>query len=327
MTTQDTHHAMANPPTPASEGISPAMRKAAECKKLKGDYKVVTRTHRRGAKASSNRESHHVLQDKAMKGLISKYSGFAILLTKTEHKIANAHQTARNCNGGKECVGAATFGELKKDAKGDLEKALENRKNKDTGKPISKAKAKKLAQCIVDEAEKETNKKRKKSKNKKQRRPLKSKDKVKGVKGCLAAGTLLWMDDGARVDVAQLFEGMLLGTSDGARPVQRVARCNGRVQRLVVDGEQIDLSPQHYVQLANGSLRRADALIAGHVVNTHAGPRALTSTHSDHTRSALFSIALPAHAVCHVGAAGLSIALPEYGIAVQGHVRPAIAAI
>lgn len=317
---------MANPPTPATEGVNPALQKKLECDKLKADHKVVARTHKKGAKASSSKESHHVLQDKAMTGRISKYSGFAVLLSKTEHKIANALQTKRNCVGGREGMGAKTFGQLKKDAKSDVTAALKNRKNKDTGKPISGAKLKKLAQCIVDEAVRETQKKRKKNKNKKQRKPLKNDDSVKPVKGCLAAGTQVWLGNGEQINVAQLTEGMLIQTPYGARPVQRVGQCRGQVRRLQLGGEQIDLSPQHFVQLANGSMRRADALLPGHVVRTRSGPKALTATRINDSHNVLFSVALPAHAVCYVGAIGLNVALPSYDVLVQGHVRPLAAA-
>ena len=88
---------MANPPAPVSEGIVVPGHSKATCDKIKAEFGVVTRTHRKGAKASTNKESHHALQDKAMKGLISKYSGWAILLSKTEHAVANSSQIARNC--------------------------------------------------------------------------------------------------------------------------------------------------------------------------------------------------------------------------------------
>lgn len=314
---------MANPPTPASEGISPAMRKAAECKKLKEDYRVVTRTHRKGARASSKRESHHVLQDKALKGLISKYSGWAILLTKTEHKVANAKQIARNCNGGKEGQGPKTFGALKKAAKADIKAALKNRKHKDTGKPISGPKLEKLAQCILDEAVKETNKKRKKNKNKRQRKPLKDGDGVKGVKGCLGAATLVWLARNRQLFAAELREGMQVRTSCGLRRVQRVSQCGGgSMLRLGLAGEEIDLSPEHVVQLASGAMRRAGTLLPGHVLSTRSGPCTLVSNTPVHGRHVLYGIAMRKGAICHVGALGLNIALPGYAIAVKGHVRP-----
>ena len=66
---------MAHPPTPASEGVNPAILRKLECDKLKADHKVVTRTHRKGAKASSGKESHHILQDKAMMLVVKPNGG------------------------------------------------------------------------------------------------------------------------------------------------------------------------------------------------------------------------------------------------------------
>ena len=49
------------------------------CDSLKLKYGIVTRKHCRGS-SNARKESHHILQDKAMTGLISKYSGWAVLL-------------------------------------------------------------------------------------------------------------------------------------------------------------------------------------------------------------------------------------------------------
>lgn len=303
---------MNHPPTPVNEGIAVPLHSKADCDKLKAEFRVVTRKHRRGATAASKKESHHIVQDKAMKGLISKYSGFAILLSKTEHKVANARQIARNCPAGSGGGGGATtFGQLQKDAASDVSAALKNRKSSDTGKPMTAAQAKKLGECIVAEAVRETQKERKRKK----RKPLTEDSKVKPVKGCLTAHTLLLMHDGALLSAAQIAEGDLLQAAGGTPArVARVRPCRGRVQRLVVGQHTIALAPQHRVRLATGALRRADTLMAGHLLDTLHGPVRIDAVSASARRHALYSIALhdavPV-ASAYLGALGVEVGMPR----------------
>lgn len=311
---------MNHPPTPVNEGIAVPLHSKADCDKLKAEFGVVTRTHRRGATAASKKESHHTLQDKAMKGLISKYSGFAILLSKTEHKVANARQIARNCPAGSGGGGGATtFGQLQKDAAEDVSAALKNRKSRDTGKPMSPAQAKKLGECIVAEAVRETQKVRKRKK----RKPLDQNSKVKPVKGCLTAQTLLLMHDGDLLAASRIEEGDLLWATSGTpQHVARVRRCRGPVQRLVLGRRSVALAPQHRVRLATGALRRADTLMAGHVLDTLHGPVRIDAVSQSQRPQALYSIALQAAdgaPSAYIGHLGLEVGMPLRELPVAAH--------
>lgn len=281
------------------------------CESLKLKYGIVTRKHRKGS-GNKRKESHHILQDKAMKGLISKYSGWAVLLnggSGGEHDVVNAAQVARNCPG----PGPKTFGELLKASTEDLEKALVG-KVKD-GNTMSKAEAKAIAKCLVAEAEEETQKARKD----KDRKPLNADSRVKQVEGCLPAGTLVWLNDFERVPVEQLTEGMSLQFASESATITRVERCAGRVVEMALGGFVLALAGHHRVRLDSRRMLRADMLQRGSLVDTDAGPLVVTSVRLCDEVVPLYRFQFAKQGACRIGDGGVWVEVPPNEVRVAAH--------
>jgi len=308
---------MANhPPTGVLESIAQAVFDKDECEALKNEYNIVTRRHSSGANTSGNRrpgdkgkESHHILQDKAMEGLIGKRSGWAVLLDAApggEHDIANTSQIARNCpagSGGGQ--GPKTFGELQKAAKEDLVKALQG---------IGKN-AEKLANCLVVEAVKETEKKRRRRPNKKH--SLKESSRVKPVKGCFAYGTLIWLNDMLRDTVENIKEGSRITTDLGEEIVVRCDYCMSDLVILSFKGShKIALAPSHRVRLANGQYLRANVLRIGHQLESEYGHLSVSGIQRTHSIHNVYNIGVGHSASCKIGEAGLRVELSDIGTSI-----------
>ena len=282
------------------------------CDSLKLKYGIVTRKHCKGS-SNPRKESHHILQDKAMTGLISKYSGWAVLLNAGsggEHDVVNAAQAARNCPGG----GPTSFGELIKASTKDLEGALVGKVN--DGNTMSPAEAKKVAACLVAEAEEETNKARKDKKKK----PLNANSRVDPVsQQCLPAGALVWLDERTRALVETLVEGTMIEVAAGPRPIARVSICAGPLVEIRFGRHRARLAGHHRVRLANASMLRADRLRPGHVVDAAAGPLRVAKVHIGEAVVPLFRFALAQADVCRVGSGGLWIEVEQSSVRVIAH--------
>jgi hypothetical protein len=282
------------------------------CDSLKLKYGIVTRKHRKGS-SNARKESHHILQEKAMKGLVSKYSGWAVLLNAGsggEHDVVNAAQAARNCPGG----GPMSFGGLLQDSTKDLEGALVGKVH--DGNTMSPAEAKKVAACLVAEAEEETNKARKDKKKK----PLTANSKVDPVtQQCLPAGTLVWLDGRSRAAVETLVEGTLIEVAQGPRPIARVTTCAGPLVEIRFGRHRAALAAHHRVRLANASMLRADKLRPGHVVAAAAGPLRVAEVRTGDAVVPLFRFALAEAGVCRIGSGGLWIEVPQNIVRVIAH--------
>lgn len=282
------------------------------CESLKLKYGIVTRKHCRGS-SNPRKESHHILQDKAMTGLISKYSGWAVLLNAGsggEHDVVNAAQAARNCPGG----GPTSFGGLVQASAQDLEGALVGKVH--NGNTMSAAEAKKVSACLVAEAEEETNQARKDKKKK----PLNANSKVDPVsQQCLPAGTLVWLDERVRAAVETLAEGTTIEINSAPQPIARVSTCAGPLVDVRFGRHRAVLARHHRVRLANASMVRADRLRPGHVVDAAAGPLRVAKVSIGEAVVQLFRFALVQTGACRVGGGGLWVEVPQNTVRVIAH--------
>lgn len=288
-----------NPPIPVLNSIAVAKQSAAKCSQIKAKYNIKTRKHKKGG--SGNIESHHILQDKAMTGLISKYSGHAILLTKSVHRRINAKQIARNCPG----PGPQTFGELQKSARDDLKSVLKGKKYK--GNKMTAAEAKIAADCLVAEAVKATQANRKK-KNKKY---LSQNSKVKKVKGCFSIGTLIWLSSSLKVEVEKLESGNSIETSRGPVGIVLTERCITDLVELEIGGTKISMAPFHRVLIGSGRYLRAELLREGHSVVTATGLQQIDKiNHLGYTENVV-NFLMENVGSCKVGSCGLIVDVPH----------------
>lgn len=284
-----------NPPTPVLNSMSFSPPSDATCTQIKAKYNIKTRKHKKGG--SGNIESHHILQDKAMTGLISKYSGHAILLTKSVHRRINARQIARNCPG----PGPSSFGELQDSARDDLKAVLKGKKHK--GNTMTSAEAQIAADCLVAEAVVATQANRKK----KGKKYLSQNSKVKKVKGCFAIGTLIWVNDRVKVAVESLQPGDTIETNKGPRNVVLTDICVTTLIEIEIGDSLIAMAPFHRVLLKNGRFLRSDLLKVGHQVDTAHGPQRVQDVRFIDYAHNLVSFALETSSICRVGVNGLMV--------------------
>lgn len=302
-----------NPPCPVLESIAAAMDKPTECGKIKVDFGIVSRRHGSGANRNGKRkpkekglESHHVLQDKAMVDLVGKRDGLAVLLGAANggtHDQINADQIGRNCPG----PGPANFGELKVASRQDLAKVLEGREHE--GKKMTKEEAEFAADCLVAEAEKHANKVREDNKKK----PLTNKTGVAKVKGCFAYGTLIWLNENAKIAVETLQSGDVIETLIGPMSVIRTDACVTTLVELGVGSTQVAIAPFHRVHLANGHSLKAEMLKVGHQVETAFGPQRVQNVRFIDRAHDVVSFAMKTPAGCRIGPCGLWVDVYHLG--------------
>lgn len=290
-----------NPPCPVVNSITIAKHSGVKCDQIKAKYNIKTRKHAKGG--SGNIESHHILQDKAMTGLISKYSGHAVLLTIPVHRRINALQIARNCPG----PGPATFGALQKSARDDLKKVFTGKKH--NGSTMTAAEAKIAADCLVAEAVKKTQKYRR---NKKPKKPyLTQNSPVKTVAGCFAYGTLIWLNNGVNVPVEYLQPGDLIETNTGPMAVVRTSTCVTTLVELEIGEARVSMAPFHHVHLANGHTLKSGLLKAGQQVETACGPQRIKNIQFIEFTHEVVSFSIEGFGACRIGECGLLVDMPH----------------
>jgi hypothetical protein len=309
-----------HPPAPVVETIVVPIHTDADCDAIKAEFDIETRTHRKGAASGTGMESHHVLQDKAMTGLISKYSGHAVLLAGAvggEHDIINNSQIARNCppgSGGG--AGPSTFGQLQTAARDDLAKGLQGRRvSNKTGKPMSKAQAEKLADCLVAEAVRKTNEKR----EDKGEEPLNADSAVSPVQGCITPDTLVWTADTTPVAAHRLSEGMLVRGAGGLRAILGVEECYGETIEICLESDSVVLASSHRARLDIGAYVRADKLQVGDVLATLYGGRRIRDLRRSCAPTRLRRFLLSAKDECYVGSTGIEIEAERAAVPVVAH--------
>jgi hypothetical protein len=306
-----------NPPAPVIEEIKLAWLGEEECEKLKAEFNIETRQHKNGANTAGDRvptdkgmESHHILQDAAMKGLVSKYSGWAVMLDGSpggEHDVANQSQIDRNCpGGGVQGAGPATFGELQNAGRDDLTKALKDRKGKD-GKPMGEEKAKHLADCLVVEAGKQSEEKHKGEED------LTPNTPVSPVKGCFAPGTWIWLTGTEGMLVEDLEPGTWVSSLSGKREVVRTEECRGSLVEIELGAETVRLAPFHRLRLASGHMVCADALVEGHLVESLAGPLRVEGVHRSTRDGLVHTFGFATSDSCPIGRSGVLVEIPYLG--------------
>jgi len=300
-----------NPPAPVSEALTVPSPDAQECTQLKEKFDIKTRQHRKGAPKASGNESHHILQDKAMEGIVSTYSGFAVLLDGASggaHDVVNKSQTERNCHDGLEGQGPSTFGGLQQTARDDLKKGIQ-KKASDEGKPMTDTEAETLSNCLVVEAVKHTEKYVKK----KGRPPLTKDTPVSPVKGCFVLGTLVWLDERHRVPVESITRGTAVQARSGRRVVTRIDGCQAAVVRILLPHGELAIASYHELRLRCGRAIRSDALRAGHELQTHFGPQVVLAVFPEPARRPLVNLGFDVPDACRVGESGVWAAVSDLG--------------
>jgi hypothetical protein len=280
------------------------------CTELKTKHGITTRPHGDGAKGAKNeankgteiygKESHHVLQNAAVSGLIGRRAGIALLLDGSDgglHDQINARQIARNCPG----PGPKNFGELVKAAREDLRDSFEK-------KPMPKEDADALATCVTNEAAKAAEDA---SVDDDDRTTLTSKTGVAPVKGCFPATTLVWLDElGPPLCLGEIQVGMM--TRDGRR-VLRTDHCVSELVELHTGFGQVELAGAHQVVMSSGRLCRADRVRAGDQVATLYGPSELLTVRHLERRVPVISLGFERRTQLAVGSCGIWVDVPWSG--------------
>lgn len=311
-----------NPPLPVIELLHLLLPEMTKCEVAKAAYGIETRPHGNGANRNGKRvpgdkgkESHHILQDKAMEALVPREDGQAVLLCAAkddEHKIINKLQRDRNCPPGTGTGGGhgpSTFGALKASAKSDLSAGLQGGERN-----VPKEDADIIADCLVAEAEKEANKTRKK----KGETPLKDSDPVLPVKGCLDGDILVWLDDSVKAPAKDLSYEHSIITKMGRTKITRIDACNNVMYKIKVCGEFINISASHRVQLAMGQYIRVDSLKVGHELSTAFGKKRLESIERISGCHNAYNFGIGRRDACRIGQCGLWAELSDIGPEIVG---------
>jgi len=124
-----------NPPAPVQEQVNPAIPGVGDCATIKEEFGIETGTYSsHNGSTGGGGESHHVLQDAAAKGIISRGPALCVLLAGgaagTEHQTVSNRQNDRmyNKKRGSGAVPASDFGGLKAQSKADLSAGLEGKR-------------------------------------------------------------------------------------------------------------------------------------------------------------------------------------------------------
>jgi hypothetical protein len=287
------------------------------CTKIKLEFNLVTGTHADNEdRKSVTNQSHHVLQDEALKGRgVPTNDGFAVLLADshrgTEHRIITNLQNARRDNKRFDRAGtlpASTFGVLKTQARSDLVAGLAGNRTNDEGRAMTSAEAEVAADCLVTEAEKAA-KKAAKANGKK----LNDDSRVDQPGGCFAAGTRVRLASGELRAVECLRRGDRVRTLTGDAEVVRLDRCHHRLVELVVGDSVVVLAAYHRLFDEAGCAVRADTLRPGDRVATVDGARPIARRRHVPEPRPIYRIGLAAAAACILEEAGLLAEVTDAG--------------
>lgn len=307
-------------PTPVMEGVSPGIAAPLDCAKLKADFNIETGSHKENKegptkKNSPTYQSHHILQDAATNGIVSRDAALAVMLgdscRDTEHQRVTSRQNERRDNKKYARGGAtpgSTFGEVKKQSKADLSTALAGKRKNAEGREMTKAEADFLADCLVADAEKEAKRQAKKDGKK-----LNDDTPVERPGGCFVAGTLVWLDAHHKVPVEALLRGARLETSAGTLAVVRIDPCHHDVVTIVLDGHEVSLASFHRVVGERGVLARAGSLRVGDVVQTHEGARMIEAVRRSAGLVPVHGFGLGPAARCRIGEVGVWVEVSASG--------------
>jgi hypothetical protein len=231
----------------------------------------------------------------------------------TEHGTITARQNHRMNNkrynrGG--TMPAATYGDVKKQARDDLVEGLKGkRKDKNTGKEATGPEAEKLADCLIAEADKAAKKEAEKAD-----KELDDGTTLEQPGGCFVLGTIIWLDSERRVLVEQLPGHALVETARGRARVVRVDQCHHTTVELEVEGQpSVHLAAYHRLQTSDGRLVRADRVLVGEELAAQGGPVRVTATTHHWTPQRLYSFGFGHAARCRVGAHGLWVEIVDSG--------------
>jgi Domain of unknown function (DUF4150) len=315
-----------NPPNAATmTGLDQASGSATsptddECKKVKSDFKLVTGTHKENESVKDvANQSHHVLQDEALKNRgVPSNDGFAVLLADshsgTEHRVITNLQNARRDNkrfGRGGAMPATTFGELKKLARADLVAGLAGKRQNAEGRAMTQKEAETAADCLVKEAE-DTSKKAAKRNGK----TLNDNSPVDQPGGCFVAGTLVHLASGGVRRVEALRRGDRLLGAGGERDVVRLDTCRHRVVELSIGGDRLTLAMYHRLVAADGFWVRAAALRPGDRVATRDGLRSIDAVRVLEAPGAIYRVGVDGSGVCFVGRAAVLAEVTSAGPAI-----------
>lgn len=314
--------------TPVLEKVDPAFSLPKECEKLKKKYKVTTGRYKNKPKIAkvSGRQKHHIMQHAAIKiksgaSLLSKAAGFCINLLGgshvpgSEHSIANRLQAQRRMEKFKKLMPTISLGLLKQLSRNDLlesfrQSGMKEGRHKDF---------KKLADCLVREAEKFMHLDRKRAKKTPTR--VHNNQSMQHQKGCFAAGTLVWVGETQQVAIEDLCVGVEINTRAGHKTVIRTERCISVLVEIEVEGSRVAMAPFHRVRLAHGRYLSACALLPGHVVITANGPMPIRKIERIEGFCSIFSFGVGERAECQIGPCGLWVEIPDSGPRISDHVE------
>lgn len=308
-------------PTQTLNIAQPAIGTPDDCEALKAEFGIKTNTHSKntrgpakGTSRAQGLQSHHILQDAQTDSLISRGRAIAVILqdstSGSEHGTITARQNARMNSKGGAGGPAATFGALKKEARDDLVAGLQGkRKSNKTGKPMTKAQAEKLADCLVAEAEDAVKEEVNKDPN---AAPVTDATGVPPPAGCLTAGTLVWLADGEQRLVEALVPGDMLWTPVGGAALVRVDTCVHDIVELEIGDTTLRIATYHPLVGRDGRSRRADSYAVGERLRTTAGLRAIGARRLL-ARATTYRLGLAGDATCAVGSAGVWAAMTDTG--------------
>ncbi len=244
-----------------------------ECKALKDTHMVKTRAHDKGAAKLPNTQSHHILQNAAVGDVIPYASAQAVLLPTSTHKIINKLQRERNCPG----PAPTTLGPLLVNARDDLATAF--KADKPQGLGIKDPEATDLANCVASEAAD--------AGQAANNNELTQDTGVNQPKGCVAEGTLVWLEGGRRVPVEEIRVGMVLSTR---HVVLALGGCGASMVEIVTPGDVLVVARQHRVRMAMGEYRAAGRVSVGEQLLGAKGPVQVLASRNRHDVTKAFSV-------------------------------------
>jgi len=254
--------------------------------------------------ANFGKESHHILQNAAVKDLIKRADGAAVMLDGSDggvHDKINALQIKRNCPG----PGPTNFAELVKGSRDDLATAMKD------DPEIEDPKA--AADCVAIEAVKEAQQARKDNREK----PIKPTDPVRKVKSCFRASVPIWLDAVRRIAASSVCEGMSLW---GGQRVVRVDACAAPMVEITTSRGTVALARAHSVRLASRQSRRADRVRVGDCLDTVLGPVEVVCVRCLVASEPAYTFSFDVKGIQPIGEFGLCAEMPTLGPPVRGYV-------